>query len=224
LTAACLNIFPLQNSKKIYILCGDSTKTMDLDDNMFHLPYGWDALIYGSMFSGKTELLVTTLRRVKNYSGLRVQVFKPVIDNRYGENVVSTHDGINIPAIQVYSVAEMKSLIKKDTQVIGVSETQFFDDAIIEFCEEEKALGRKILLEGLVLDYKKEPFQFINKSGRTMQDLLSHVYPVLKTAMCYKCGKPAMYTMRISHSKELVLIGDKKDYCAACDEHHKIPE
>lgn len=197
---------------------------MDLDDNHFHLNYGWAALIYGSMFSGKTEKLVTTLRRVDKYSGLKVQVFKPVIDNRYGENIVSTHDGISIPAIQVQSVAEMRSLLRKDTQVVGVSETQFLDDGIIEFCSEQKMLGRKIVLEGLVLDYRKEPFRFANGFTRTMLDLLAHSYPIPMTAMCYECGKPAFYTMRKTSSKELVLIGDKSTYCAACWDHHKIPE
>ena len=46
---------------------------------------GWIEVITGSMFSGKTEELIRRLKRA-NIAMQMVEIFKPMIDDRYSED------------------------------------------------------------------------------------------------------------------------------------------
>ena len=48
-------------------------------------------VITGSMFSGKTEELIRRLRRAR-FAGLKAEIFKPSLDNRFSEKRVVSHD------------------------------------------------------------------------------------------------------------------------------------
>jgi len=194
-----------------------------IPDDMFNVPYGWAALIHGPMFSGKTGELVRVLNRAEEYARLRVQAFKPVIDDRYGKGVISTHKGVSFSATEVQNTQDIIDRLNPSTQVIGISEIQFLDDKIVEFCKTQRLNHKMIIMEGLVLDYKQAPFLFKN-SNRSVLELLGQVYSVQRTAIC-GCGKqPAIYTMRTVASKEQVLVGGTDSYVAACPGCHKIPE
>jgi len=82
------------------------------------------------MFSGKSEELI---RRVKRAVIARrnVQVFKPIIDDRFGVQVVRSHDGDSFVAHPVHSSEEIPALLSTDTTVVGIDEVQFFDHAIV---------------------------------------------------------------------------------------------
>ena len=56
--------------------------------------YGWIEIICGSMFSGKTEELIRRLRRVE-FTELKIEVYKPKIDDRYHVSKVVSHDKNN---------------------------------------------------------------------------------------------------------------------------------
>jgi len=64
---------------------------------MFIEPYtkeprrGWVEVICGSMFSGKTEELIRRLKRAK-IANQKVEIFKPLIDTRYHETQIVSHD------------------------------------------------------------------------------------------------------------------------------------
>jgi thymidine kinase len=199
-------------------------KSMALDDNLFHSNHGLFVLIHGPMFSGKTEELVAALSRAQNYAKLNVQAFKPIIDHRYGENNIVTHNGVHFPAIEVKDSKECYKHLNSNIQVIGIDEVQFFDEGIIDFILEQRKNKKIVIAEGLFADYKQEPFR-LGKSTKTMADLLVHAnYAIQKTAFCFACGKPALYTMRLAASSELVLIGGAKDYVAACPDHYALPD
>jgi thymidine kinase len=53
---------------------------------------GWIEVVTGSMFSGKTEELLRRLRRAE-IAGQSIAVFKPAVDDRYGETTVGSHVG-----------------------------------------------------------------------------------------------------------------------------------
>ena len=63
---------------------------------------GWLQVVTGSMFSGKSEELIRRLRRAQ-IARQRVQVFKPAIDNRFGEAHVTSHSEMKIPSENVAS-------------------------------------------------------------------------------------------------------------------------
>jgi thymidine kinase len=198
---------------------------MDFDDNAFHLNQGWIAFVWGSMFSGKTEKTINLLRRADQYAKLQVQAFKWVKDDRYGTGFISTHDGITYPATEVGDVGDLTAKLNPQVQLIGITETQFYSEKIIDFCLEQRARGRKLIVEGLLTDFRREKFKFRQPSTKDMSDLLAHAdYALLQKAFCYNCGQTAIYTMRLVPSPELVLIGGKDSYAAACARCHKIPQ
>ena len=48
----------------------------------------------GPMFAGKTTSLIRRVKELKA-EGKKVKVFKPSVDNRYGEDVICTHDKLH---------------------------------------------------------------------------------------------------------------------------------
>jgi len=93
---------------------------------------GWIEVITGSMFSGKTEELIRRLKRAK-IARQTVEIFKPLIDNRYSETEVVSHDENAIPSTPVSSSANILQLAL-EVDVVGIDEAQFFDLGLIEVC------------------------------------------------------------------------------------------
>ena len=56
-------------------------------------------IIIGSMFSGKTSRLVEIYKQCE-FCNISVAVINHAIDNRYDEELLSTHDQIKIPCIK----------------------------------------------------------------------------------------------------------------------------
>jgi thymidine kinase len=103
---------------------------------------GWLEVVCGSMFSGKTEEMIRRLRRAV-IAKQKVQVFKPKIDDRYDEQRVTSHAGLDFEAIPITSSGDLVQLLNDDTTVVGIDETQFLDDGIIAVIEKlvEKGIG-----------------------------------------------------------------------------------
>src|SRR5262249_59155184 len=87
--------------------------------------HGSIEVITGSMSSGKTDELIRRLRRAR-IARQNVQVFKPVIDNRYGLEKVTSHAGTEFEATPVHSADQIEPLISPDTTVVAIDEAQFF--------------------------------------------------------------------------------------------------
>ncbi len=118
---------------------------------------GWIEVICGSMFSGKTEELIRRVKRA-NYAKLKIQVFKPAIDDRYDEENIVSHDQIKIPSIKVNTVNDIRANINFDSEIIAIDEVQFFDDSIIKLCNELADGGKRVIIAGLDQDFRGEPF------------------------------------------------------------------
>ena len=56
---------------------------------------GWIEVVVGPMFSGKSEELIRRLRRAE-IAKQRVQIFKPVIDQRYAKSGIVSHSGLEL--------------------------------------------------------------------------------------------------------------------------------
>ncbi|MDQ3042551.1 MAG: thymidine kinase [Acidobacteriota bacterium] len=170
---------------------------------------GWVEVIVGSMFSGKSEELIRRLRRAQ-IARQKVQVFKPVIDNRYSIEQIASHSGMTHVSKPVMTAAEMMAQIKDDTQVVGIDEGQFFDMAIIEAVNELANSGKRVIIAGLDQDYLGRPFE-------PMPQLLSIAEFITKThAICVNCGATANYSQRTSDSIERVEVGASEKYEARC--------
>lgn len=176
---------------------------------------GQITVICGSMFAGKTEELIRLARRAL-YANKRVQVFKPVVDDRYHKSMVVTHMGVELDAIPVTSVTDLVLKVAGDTQLVLVEEAQFFDSSLVKFAVDWADKGGEIILAGLDQDFRREPFG-------PMAQLLAVADEVVKLrAICMKCGAPASHTYRMvdgrpAHRNDpTVLIGATETYEARC--------
>jgi thymidine kinase len=180
-------------------------------------------LICGSMFSGKTEELIRRLRRAL-IAKQQVQVFKPIIDNRYHVERVTSHNGLDFDAHPVASSQAILTALKPETTVVAIDEVQFFDQDVIEVCEQLAEAGKRVICAGLDMDFRGVPFGPI-------PHLLARAELVDKLhAICVVCGEPASRTQRLIEGRPaafddpIVLVGAAEVYEARCRQCHEIRE
>ena len=167
-------------------------------------------VICGSMFSGKTEELIRRLRRAQ-FAKQRVEIFKPSIDVRYSEEEVVSHEGTSILSTPVDSSASIL-LMGQESDVVGIDEAQFFDDHIVEVCNELADRGIRVIVAGLDLDFKAQPFG-------PMPALCAIADDVTKVhAICVRCGALAYVSHRIVAGDKQVMLGEKQEYEPLCRE------
>jgi thymidine kinase len=170
---------------------------------------GWIEAICGPMFSGKSEELIRRLRRAM-IARKRVQVFKPVIDNRYSVNEIVSHGDLRMPSVAVNSAAEIMEKLELRTQVVGVDESNFFGPDLVTIAGQLADTGKQVIIAGLDTDYMGRPFA-------PMPDLLALAESITKMlAICMRCGNPAKHTQRLVESDELIVVGAVGVYEARC--------
>ncbi len=174
------------------------------------------------MFSGKSEELI---RRVKRsvIARRQVQVFKPIIDDRFGVEVVRSHDGDSFVARPVRTAREIPELLEPETSVVAVDEVQFFDPGIVDVARSLVASGKRVICAGLDLDFRGEPFG-------PVPALLALAERVDKLeAICVVCGEPGTRTQRIvngtpaDYDDPIIVIGAQEAYEARCRLCHEVP-
>ena len=168
-------------------------------------------VICGSMFSGKTEELIRRLRRAK-FARQSVEIFKPAVDVRYSAVDVVSHDDNSIPSTPVES-AQNILLLASNVQVVGIDEAQFFDDGLVDVCNQLANSGVRVIVAGLDMDYQGNPFG-------PMPKLMAIADDVLKVhAVCVRCGALAQFSHRLAKTDKLVLLGETDSYeplCRSC--------
>ncbi|HPG39089.1 MAG TPA: thymidine kinase [bacterium] len=175
---------------------------------------GWIEVICGSMFSGKTEELIRRLKRAE-IARLRVITFKPKIDTRFSLDQIVSHNEQKKSSIPVGSAKEILALAK-NADVVGIDEAQFFDNALVDVCQELANHGKRVIVAGLDQDYRGKPFEPIPQ-------LLAVAEYITKTlAICVKCGAPANRTQRLIQDPNRVVVGSSELYEARCRHCHEI--
>ncbi len=170
---------------------------------------GWIEVIAGSMFSGKSEELIRRLRRAK-IARQRVQVFKPVIDNRYSHDHIVSHSEMRHESGAVETADDILARVEPQTDVVGIDEGQFFDNRLVDVANELAARGLRVIIAGLDQDYTGRPFE-------PMPQLLAIAEYITKThAICVRCGQPANYSQRIVNVEGQVVVGAADAYEARC--------
>ena len=170
---------------------------------------GWVEVICGPMFSGKSEELIRRVTR-SQIARIPVQVFKPLLDDRYAETEVVSHSHWKVEALPVETSTDLLRAVNDRTEVIGIDEGQFFDDGLVEVVDNLAATGKQVIIAGLDTDYLRRPFEPIP----SMCDRAEYVTKML--AVCHRCGGPALYTQRIVQSDDLVVLGATDAYEARC--------
>lgn len=166
--------------------------------------FGWIEVICGSMFSGKTEELIRRLRRAQ-FAKQKVEIFKPSVDTRYDEENVVSHQGTEIRSTPVPAAANIR-ILADGCDVIGIDEAQFFDDEIISVCNDLANSGIRVIVAGLDMDFKGQPFG-------PMPGLMATAEYVTKVhAVCTRTGNLAHYSFRKKANENLVMLGETEEY------------
>ena len=178
------------------------------EHNILTQQQGRIEVICGSMFSGKTEELIRRLKRAR-IARQRVEIYKPASDTRYPDNDAVPHDANSIPSTPAESARSIL-LMASYAQVVGIDEAQFFDDAIVDVCNELANSGKRVIVAGLDMDFKGIPFG-------PMPQLMAIAEDVTKVhAICVKCGNLAHVSHRIVKDEQRVLLGEQHEYEPLC--------
>jgi len=166
--------------------------------------FGWIEVISGSMFSGKTEELIRRLRRAQ-FAKQHVEIFKPAVDTRYDDENVVSHQGNEIRSTPVPAAANIR-ILADGCDVIGIDEAQFFDDEIVTVCNDLANAGIRVIVAGLDMDFKGQPFG-------PMPALMATAEYVTKVhAVCTRTGNLANYSFRKAANDNLVMLGETNEY------------
>ncbi|GET45520.1 thymidine kinase [Capnocytophaga felis] len=166
--------------------------------------FGWIEVICGSMFSGKTEELIRRLRRAQ-FAKQKVEIFKPAFDTRYNEDKVVSHNATEIQSTSVPAATNIL-LLADGCDVVGIDEAQFFDDEIVNVCNDLANRGMRVIVAGLDMDYKGKPFG-------PMPALMATAEYVTKVhAVCTRTGNLANFSFRKTENENLYMLGEQDTY------------
>ncbi len=169
---------------------------------------GWIEVVCGSMFSGKTEELIRRLKRAQ-FARMKVEIFKPSVDTRYHEIKVVSHDSNEIHSTPVQGSANIP-LLAADCDVVGIDEAQFFDEGLVQVCNQLAAQGIRVIVAGLDMDFRGKPF------GPVPQLMATAEYVTKVHAICMRCGQLANHSHRIAGGDTVVQLGEKDSYEPLC--------
>ena len=188
---------------------------------------GYLEIILGSMYSGKSTRLVEIYNQCK-FCNISVTVINHTIDNRYDEQLLSTHDKVKIPCMKTMRLLDLwvesidfeninnNILIIEDKfkirtcDVILINEGQFFPD-LEEFVKLLLNDGKKIYVCGLDGDFERKKF------GQIL-DLIPLCDKVTKlTSLCSLCknGTPGIFSMRLTRETDQTVVGSD-NYIPVC--------
>lgn len=181
----------------------------------------------GPMFAGKSSFVIAWAERWTR-AGASVLIVKHPLDTRYeGVGKISSHDGRSVGCLAMADPKKIYEEVEKlDPLAVIIDEAQFYIECQELFIEMVKQLaeeGRIVMLAGLNMDFKGEPFG-------PMAVLMAIADQVNNlTAICSECGAEAIFTQRLidgqpaKFDSQLVVIGAEEAYTARCRKHHRVP-
>ncbi len=182
---------------------------------------GYVEVITGCMFAGKTEELIRRINTLK-YANKEILVFRIKMDKRYSETAIVSHSGTKIDAISIDKAHEILEYVTEATDVVSVDEIHFFDDEIVKVCDYLAKRGIRVMVAGLDMDFRGEPFGVIPTLMTTAE------FVTKLTAVCTVCGAPATRSQRLvnglpaKYDDPIVMVGASEDYEARCRHDHIV--
>ena len=183
---------------------------------------GYLEIIKGPMFSGKTTDLMNIYKRY-TFCDIKTMVINYEKDNRYSEQMLSSHDKIMIPCIKATTLNELVNITDAsasatsslaasvtgryaleflEAKAILINEGQFFQD-IVEWVQlAVEKYHKNVYICGLNGDFKR------NKFGNWLElETISDNVRMLHS-FCSHCKKrPAIFSHRLTKESVLEVIG-----------------
>ena len=172
-------------------------------------------LIFGPMFAGKSTELIRRIRQLNILNKKHISI-KPIIDNRYSDNEIVSHNNDRIHCYCYNSIDEFINKTELDSiNTVFIEEGQFFTDlkeGVLKLLEEYNC---SVVVVGLDGDSHR------NKFGQIL-DLIPYCDSCMKiTALCKKCndGTPAIFSHRNNNNYKQIQVG-VADYESLCRKHY----
>lgn len=174
---------------------------------------GYLKIILGPMFSGKTTELIRIFNRF-DACDIKVCAINYKEDTRYHEYLLSTHNKITIPSINVFELKEMmtqENLEKYD--VFLINEGQFFNDLYDTINVLVNDKKKKVYVCGLDGDYRRKKFGSI-------LDIIPMADDIVKIkGICKTCKiNDSIFTHRLTKETKQKVVGSDNysPMCRSC--------
>ena len=171
-------------------------------------------LIIGPMFSGKSTELIRQIRLLQTIDK-KVLVIKPVIDQRYIHDKITSHNYESVDCKVLSKLNEINDDIIKQYDTIIVDEGQFFSDLVETITRWVDNYFVNIIVGGIDGDFQRKPI------GQIL-DLIPMADKCMKlSSLCNICrdGTEAPFSYRLIKSNDKVLVGGSESYIPVCRRH-----
>ncbi|WP_209325243.1 thymidine kinase [Brevibacterium renqingii] len=155
-------------------------------------------VIAGPMFSGKSEELMRRVRRA-TIAGVEVLVVSHSLDTRSDISTITSHIGMNIPAVPL---GDVESLVEaagaEDYDLVAIDEAQFFGPDLVPAVDDLLSRGVDVIVEGLCVTFDGAPFEPLPSFMAVAEEVLR------LTAVCTVCGRDAVFHQRVDRTEARV--------------------
>jgi len=179
-------------------------------------------VITGPMYSGKTSELIRRINRAE-VADQEVKCFKPVIDDRYSETEIGSHDGNKVEAFMVKDSSQLVSHVKESDDVIVIDEANFFGSRLVPNLQSLAYQGYRVIAAGTDQTFRGTPFTPVD-SLMAVADRVDKLQ-----AVCQRCGNDASMNQRLNQKGEpahvdepTVKVGGDDIYEARCRQCHEV--
>lgn len=169
---------------------------------------GYINVYTGPMKCGKSQRIFNELKR-QLIAGKNIKVFKPLLDDRSGSDVISTRAGNSIEAINIQDISELENY---EADSYFIDEFQFLNGDV-HVIDKMAATGKRFYIAGLNLTSEKKVF------GK-MGDLMCIADNIeMMTSICEVCkSEEAVFTYFKGHKDTDIMVGDNQylPVCRSC--------
>ena len=174
--------------------------------------------IVGAMFAGKTSELLKRILWAK-HQNKKILVIKPIIDNRYSEKLIITHNNLSHEcyAMKNWKETNMEFTLKKENyDMVFLDEIQFMEPSqTIENVEFMLNAEINVVCAGLDQDSRGKPWE-TSSFLLGLSDKITKIY-----GFCNVCGFEATKTYRKVEGGERTQVGAANIYEPRCLKHWK---
>ena len=172
--------------------------------------------IVGAMFAGKTSELLKRILWAKHQSK-KIIVIKPVIDNRYDQEKIITHNDLSHDCFSMKDWSHVNSNFKFNKNIVDVvflDEIQFMNtDETLENVERILNNSIDVVCSGLDQDSRGRPWE-TSSMLLGLSDKIIKIY-----GFCNVCGMEATKTYRKTEGGDRTQVGAADIYEPRCLKH-----
>ena len=172
--------------------------------------------IVGAMFAGKTSELLKRILWAK-HQGKKIVVLKPIIDNRYSEKLLITHNNLSHDCYAMkdwQDTNDNSQFTKNKFDMVFLDEIQFMETSqTIDNIEKILNEGIDVVCAGLDQDSRGKPWE-TSSFLLGLSDKITKIY-----GFCNVCGIEATKTYRKIEGGDRTQVGASNIYEPRCLKH-----